>query len=103
MGVPGASFYELPYVMRDALAKGGNVKRVFFEYQELMPQIDPLNSYKPRMVYWHDARQTAVAIETSTRIKERRTGGPPLVDTPLGANAPAAVPVALRPERARPP
>lgn len=101
MGVPGASFYELHYVMRDALAKGGNVKRVFFEYQELMPQIDPLNSYKPRMVYWHDARQTAVAIETSTRIKERRTGGLPFVDTPFGANALTSIAFDLWPEHAR--
>ncbi|MEW6071523.1 MAG: hypothetical protein AB1726_02870 [Planctomycetota bacterium] len=86
MGMPGASFYELHHAMRDCIAQGGNLKRVLFEYQELMPQIDPLNAYKPRMVYWHDAGETALAMETALRLGDRRSGGKAYVEDPRAAH-----------------
>ena len=87
MGVPGASFFELHYVLRDCIERAPNLKRVLFEYQELMPQIDPLNSYKPRMVYWHDAAETALAMETAVRLRGRRDAGRGYVEDPRSAHA----------------
>ncbi len=101
MGVPGASFYELHYVLRDALARGENLKRVFFEYVEVTPQIDPQNAFKPRVVYWHDAQETALAVETALRLEDDRTRGRPYVEDPRGANSLPGMAFGAWPDHAR--
>jgi len=62
-GVQGATLLETRWLVRELLAARPDVKRVFFEYQWLIPQVDPENAFNPRTVYWHDLDSTRLAME----------------------------------------
>ena len=61
-GVQGASLLETRWLLRELLDAQPGIRRVFFEYQWLIPQIDPENAFNPRSVYWHDAETTRLAV-----------------------------------------
>jgi hypothetical protein len=62
-GVQGASLHETRWLVHELLDLQPGVRRVFFEYQWLIPQVDPENAFSPRTVYWHDREATALAVE----------------------------------------
>jgi hypothetical protein len=62
-GVQAVNLLEQCYLLEEILAAGPRVRRVLFEYQWLMPQIDPTNAFNPRTVSWHDADTTRLALE----------------------------------------
>jgi len=62
-GVQAVQLLEQRYLMQRILAAHPGVKRLFFEYQWLAPQIDPDNAFNARTVYWHDAETTRLAVE----------------------------------------
>lgn len=62
-GVQAVALLEQRYLLRRILDARPGLRRVFFEYQWLTPQIDPENAFNPRTVYWHDAPTTRTAVE----------------------------------------
>jgi hypothetical protein len=64
-GVQGASLLETRWLVRELLDAQPGIERVFFEYQWLIPQIDPENAFSARTVYWHDLETTGLAVERS--------------------------------------
>ena len=62
-GVQGATLLETRWLLRELLDAQPGVERVFFEYQWLIPQVDPQNAFNARTVYWHDAESTRLAVE----------------------------------------
>ncbi len=63
-GVQAVHLIEARYLLREILEQeGARVRRVFFEYGWLMPQIDPQNASLPRTIYWHDREHTALAVQ----------------------------------------
>jgi len=62
-GVQAIHLLEQRYLLREILDHAPALKRVFFEYQWLTPQIAPENAFNPRTVYWHDAETTELAVE----------------------------------------
>jgi len=62
-GVQLPDLLESRFLIREILEKSPGLKRLFFEYQSLAPQIDPANAFQPRSVYWHDQGSTGLAVE----------------------------------------
>lgn len=62
-GVQGASLLETRWLLGELLDAQPGIRRVFFEYQWLIPQVDPENAFNPRSVYWHDTETTRLAVE----------------------------------------
>ncbi len=63
-GVQAVHLIEARYLLHEILDRSsGRLRRVFFEYQWIQPQIDPQNAFLPRTVYWHDRESTALAME----------------------------------------
>ena len=63
-GVQAVHLIEERWLLERVLAAGdGHLRRVFFEYQWLTPQIDPENAFLPRTIYWHDWEATSLAVE----------------------------------------
>jgi hypothetical protein len=64
-GIQAVNLLEQRYLLRAVLDAHPGLERVLFEYQWLTPQVDPQNAFTPRMVYWHDAESTRLAVERS--------------------------------------
>jgi len=65
-GVQAVSLIEARHLLEEVLEAGeGSLRRVFFEYQWLTPQIDPANAFAPRTIYWHDGEATRLAVQRS--------------------------------------
>lgn len=63
-GVQAVHLIEQRYLLQRILdASQGALRRVYFEYQWLTPQIDPQNAFAPRTVYWHDWDSTELAMQ----------------------------------------
>jgi len=62
-GVQGATLLETRWLVHELLEARPAVKRVFFEYQWLIPQVDPENAFNARTVYWHDFESTRLAMQ----------------------------------------
>jgi len=81
-GVQGASLLETRWLLHELLDAQPGIERVFFEYQWLIPQIDPQNAFNPRSVYWHDAETTRLAVERALHWGEQLGDGLALVERP---------------------
>jgi hypothetical protein len=62
-GVQLPSLLECRYLIRELISGSQGLKRIFFEYQTLTPQIDPQNAFQPRTLYWHDLASTRSSVE----------------------------------------
>lgn len=62
-GIQAVNLLEQRYLLARVLDAHPRLRRVLFEYQWLTPQVDPANAFTPRMVYWHDAESTRLAVE----------------------------------------
>lgn len=62
-GVQAVQLLEQRRLLQAILEARPGLKRLFFEYQWLAPQIDPDNAFSPRTVYWHDLETTQLALE----------------------------------------
>ncbi|MFT5289276.1 MAG: hypothetical protein ACI8QS_001579 [Planctomycetota bacterium] len=84
-GIQLPDLLELRFLLREALGYSVvsgqgepdqvKVRRVVLEYMYLRPQIDPLNSFLPRTVYWHDFAQTMLAAERAGFWSREVEGG----------------------------
>lgn len=81
-GVQAVALLEQRYLLRRILDAQPGVRRVFFEYQWLTPQIDPENAFNPRSVYWHDAPTTRTAVERALHWGAELGDGLAFVETP---------------------
>lgn len=62
-GVQLPGLLECRYLIREVISASPGLKRIFFEYQTLTPQIDPQNIFQPRTLYWHDLASTHGSVE----------------------------------------
>ncbi len=61
-GIQLPNLIELDYLFHRVLEQGGEgLQRVFVQYYELTPQIDPNQAFIERNVYWHDWARTRLA------------------------------------------
>lgn len=79
-GVQGATLLETRWLLRELLAARPGVERVFFEYQWLIPQVDPENAFNARTVYWHDLESTQLAMERARHWGRELEGGLAIVE-----------------------
>lgn len=71
-GVQSVNLVEARYLVRRILERGdGHLRRLFFEYEWLVPQIDPRNAFAARTTYWHDWDATSVAMDRALVWQER--------------------------------
>jgi hypothetical protein len=81
-GVQGASLLETRWLLAALLDAEPGIRRVFFEYQWLIPQIDPENAFNPRNVYWHDVDSTRLAVERALHWGAELGDGLAIVERP---------------------
>lgn len=94
---------ELAYLFERVLEEGeGRLARIFVQYHELVPQLDPAQEFIPRNVYWHDWDETAKAIERTFALSASEgltlasgTGGEHSLVTLFVSSLPATWRVAL--------
>lgn len=71
-GVQSVNLVEARYLVRRILEHGeGRLRRLFFEYEWLVPQIDPRNAFAARATYWHDWDATRVAMDRALVWQDR--------------------------------
>jgi hypothetical protein len=87
-GVQAVHLLEARWLLERILeASDGHLRRVFFEYQWLTPQIDPANAFLPRTVYWHDWETTSLAVERALHWDRELAPGLGYVEVDPGSHS----------------
>jgi len=86
-GVQLPDLLESRFLILEILEEVPGLKRLFFEYQSLAPQIDPANAFQPRTVYWHDQGSTGLAIERTVHWGSELGDGLRYVEDPSGVHS----------------